>query len=303
MKTWRNYITLGLMALFVGAGALLWHWRAETAAEKDRAAQAVREPAPRTAEQSVRDPAAAKPPKDPSQAAAPDAPVKISARQNEALGEAMKSAIEDGIKADLVKQWLADANDPAVMRRLNTQARNQTLRRYSALFTQMNLPADETEAFTKLLADKRQAPLDLVVGSLQQGADPTDDMDKFRSQINASRAEIETQIHALLGDAGYAQYQTYDQNFSHANVITNLQTALLGTEPLTSEQTARLNEVMQKTQASHVTEEVIAGAKEFLSPAQLQALQDLRALTLANAQKRLQATQILPTGATPGGKP
>jgi len=301
MKAPRNYVILGLVVLLGGTGALLSRQFLATEELKARVFAAENESAQQKAARDAlakKAPAAKAPATDPPKEST-DAPEGSAPNPADRAREAANA---DGkITADKLKQWLADANDPAVMRRLNTQARNQTLRRYSALFTQLNLPAEQTEAFTKLLTDKRQAAMDIIVTQLQQGNDPTKDMDEFRNQLYASRGEIENQVHALLGDAGYAQYQAYDQDFSHQSVLTNLQGSLVGTaEPLTPEQASRMTQLLEQTNAGHITPEVITGAKDFLSPTQLQALQDLRAIFLANAQKRLQPGQILPTAPVTG---
>jgi hypothetical protein len=308
MPTRQTYLLLGLAVLLVGAVALLWQQRAEIDGMKARTARAESESARSVAERIALEKSASE---AREQAAALQKELAeardTSAAQSVAKSrEATPAPAADGkITADTVKQWLTDANDPAVMRRLNTQARNQTLRRYASLFTQLNLPAEQTELFTKLLNDKRQAPLDIVVSSLKDGTDPTKDMDEFRNQIIASRAEIENQIHALLGEANYTQYQSFDQNYGQANVLNNLQSALLGTaEPLTAQQAAQMTQLLQANNANRITAPVVNGAKDFLSLTQLQALQDLRALQLANSQKRLQPGQILPTAPmAPTGKP
>jgi hypothetical protein len=108
------------------------------------------------------------------------------------------------VSEEMLHQYLADANDPAVMRRLNTEARNQILRRFGDLLKQLNLPPDQNEALVKLLTDKRQVALDTAVASFQQGNDPSQDMDAYRDLMIANRDSIEGQINALLGPTNYA---------------------------------------------------------------------------------------------------
>ena len=312
MKAWQYCVLLGLTVLLLGAGTLLLQQRAELETWKGRALQAETNASQQAAaqkawEKTVREDQrllAAR------QSAGPSGPsstagAKTSPARRDSFGEATKELIEDSLKAD-AKQWLADASDPAVLRRLNIQARNQTMKHYAAMFTQFNLPSEPTEALMKLLTDKRQAGLDFVVSSIQQGAeDPTKDMDALRGQIIESRTGIENQIHALLGDANYAQYQSYDRNFGQANVMKSLATTLLATpEPLTADQTERMTQLLQANNATRITTPVLDGAREILSPVQMQALQDMRAIQLANSQKRLQPGQVLPTApAAPARKP
>ncbi len=296
MNVRSPYLTATLVVLLMGSGVWLWRQHQELEAWKARAQSAEVASARNIAERMALE-------KTTSDSREQTAALEKKLDEAHAALIAKPSA-EPGVapSADAkisvatVKQWLADANDPAVIRRMSTQAHNQTVRRYAPLFTQLNLSAEQTDAFTKLLTDKRQTPMDIVVASLQAGTDPAANMDGFRSQVIESRAAIENQIQALLGDPAYAQYQAFDQNAAHAGVINNLQTSLLGTaEPLTPDQITRLNQVLQATGATHVTDPVIAGAQQFLSPTQLQALQDLRAIQQANSLKRSQAGQALPT--------
>jgi hypothetical protein len=204
------------------------------------------------------------------------------------------------VSEEMLHQYLADANDPAVMRRLNTEARNQTLRRFADLLKQLNLPPDQNEALVKLLTDKRQVALDTAVASFQQGNDPTQDMDAYRDLMFANRDSIEAQINALLGPTNYAQYQDNLRSVGQNAVVNNLQLTLSGTsDPLTPDQAAQIQQVMQENSTSRINARVIAASKDILTPVQMQALQDLRAIQQANAIKRTQPVQVLPTSAPP----
>jgi hypothetical protein len=201
------------------------------------------------------------------------------------------------ITPEAIRQWLADADDPAVLRRLNLQARNQTLRRYGELLKTLHLPPDQNEALVKLLTDKRQAPMDTAVAEYHQGTDPAADLAAFQQAIWATRGDDERQISQLLGPAAYAQYQNFDRATGQNNVVTNLQLSLSSTsEPLTPEQAANLAQLMESEGTGRVTPQVLAGAAQILSPAQQRALQDLRALQLSASRQRDQPGKALPTG-------
>ncbi len=210
------------------------------------------------------------------------------------------------VTVEQLKQWLADANDPAVLRRLNNEQRAWAARRYKDLFTTLGLSPEDTEKVTQLLASKRQSGMDVAIASLQQGNDPTQDLEGFRQQVIAQHEKIEEELHAQLGDAGYAQYQNFDQNSRYVSMLANIQTSLRATtEPLTADQSEQLMRVFQTNNARRVTDEVLAQAGTFLSESQMRALHDLQAVQLANMQKRLQtaaqAGQALPT--TPASPP
>lgn len=283
------------------AAALLWEQQQEIAALKFQATSTGEDLARRTAERNDLEKRfqTAQVETKTLQTALADALQKPALDAKAGGAKAGRAAMENGpVTAEMIKLWLAEANDPTVMRRLNVQARNQTLKHYGDLLKQLNLPPDQYEQLVKLLTDKRQAPLDAAVASFQQGEDPSTDVAGFRKQIVAVRDDLENQINSLLGDAAYGQYLNYDRVSGQSNAIGDLQTALTGTsEPLTPEQTARLQQVMQDNNTGHVTPKVITDSRGFLSPTQVQALQDLRAIQLANSVKRNQAVQVLPTAA------
>jgi len=146
--------------------------------------------------------------------------------------------------------------------------------------------------------------MDVAVASYQQGNDPTQNPDDYRDQVIASHTDIENQIHALLGDANYAQYQDFTRDTGQANVIKGLELALRNTpNPLTPDQAAQIKQVLEDSGATRITAKVVSATKDFLSPAQHQALEDLRAIQQANALKRNQPVQILPTGGSPPAPP
>jgi hypothetical protein len=82
--------------------------------------------------------------------------------------------------------------------------------------------------------------------------------------------------------------------------VSNLQLTLSNTsEPLTPDQAAQIQQVMQENNTARISAKVISASKDFLSPVQIQALQDLRAIQQANAVKRAQPVQVLPTSPPP----
>lgn len=197
--------------------------------------------------------------------------------------------------------WAATASDPEVMRRLNEQARLQTTRRYGPLFDQLSLSAEQREQLTKLLADKRQVPLDVAAATLQGGTDPREDPATYADMVAATREDLEQQIHAVLGDAGYQSYQNFDHGTGQAQVIDRLgQMSAQMQQPLSPSQVAQLHAVMRANDTGRVSAKVVNDAAAFLTPAQLQALKDLRAIQQANSRRRNTPISVLP--ATPGGK-
>jgi chromosome segregation ATPase len=204
---------------------------------------------------------------------------------------------------DKTTQWLADANNSDVMRRLSTQARNQTLRHYDDFLKELNLSPGENEQLVKLLIEKKQAAIDVAAASFQQGEDPRNDPATYKAAVVATKEKIEDEIQSLLGDDNYARYINFDRSTGQNNVVSNLSSVLRNTEtPLNAGQQELLRQSLQQHETGRITAKVIADSKSFLTPEQILALQDLRAVQQANSDKRNAPTQILPTATTPPDK-
>jgi hypothetical protein len=218
--------------------------------------------------------------------------VNLTAKEAAAIVAGVPTEVNEGV----VKQWVANAYDPDVLRRLNLQAQNKTLQRYGALFAQLDLAPEQTQQLTKLLTDKRQIATDVAVASFQQGEDPTRDPNGFQERLATTREGIEAEIKALLGEAHYAQYQDYDRSVSQLNALNNLELALRSRgEPMSSEQLAQMKAVLQDSDSTRINAKLIKNSQAFLSAGQIQTLQDLRAVQQANSQRRNQPLQVLPT--------
>jgi hypothetical protein len=202
--------------------------------------------------------------------------------------------------ADSIDQWIADANNPDVLRRLNMQAQNKIHQHYDELFNELNLSPDQKDKLFQLLVEKRQAGLDVAVASIQQGIDPRTNLAEFNQAVAKSKSGIEEEIQSLLGDTQYDQYQAFDLTTGQMNVVKNLQSALTGTgATLTPDQTKQFLQILDQNEAGRVTAKVIADSQDILSPVQLKALQDMRAIQRANSLKRNLPGQVLPTTPSP----
>lgn len=197
-------------------------------------------------------------------------------------------------------QWTASANDPEVMRREEEAARLKIVERFAPLFDRLGLAPEMRDRLTALLTEKKQAPLDVAASEFHNGSDPRTDPETYADLVAATRADVEDRIHELLGDAGYQAYKDFNQSAGQTQVLNQLDALLRDrNQPLSAEQSAQLQQAMQAAGAGHVSAKLVAQAKTFLTPAQLQALSDLRALQQANSRRRNQPVQTLPT--TPGG--
>jgi hypothetical protein len=191
-------------------------------------------------------------------------------------------------------------NDPEVMRLVNIQRRGQILRTYTGLIKHLGLTDAQSEALTQLLIDKNQAAMDVAVSSVQQGLDPLADPAQFSTMVGNSKAGIEDQIKGLLGETGYAQYQAYDRGEQQYQVLSNLAQSLMYSEdPLKADQVAKLEQLMAQQRTGQIDETVLTGAKEFLTPAQLQALKSLQEEQQAATHQKMVSQQVLQDLASP----
>lgn len=217
-----------------------------------------------------------------------NATLKQTVRATEIAGKKMDPATND--------MWLADAQDPTVLRRLNEHSRLQINRRYASLFALLNLSPEQKEQLVNLLVDKRQAAVDVASATMLEGSDPRDDPAGYMDMIATMREDLEKQIHALLGDSGYQSYQNFDRSVAQAQVVTQLSQLLTeAQQPLSAAQTNQLVAVMQANNTGRVSAKVVNDAKAFLSPPQMEALRDLRAIQQANSRKRNTVAPALPT--------
>lgn len=221
------------------------------------------------------------------------AKTELAAAQTRIQELAEKTDAAAVFSAESVQRWLGAANDPAVMRRLNLQARYQTLRAYADLFDQLKLEPGKEAELALLLADKRQSAVDVVVTAFQRGEDLSQEPTRYREIVAGAKAAIETQIKALLGDAQYAQYRDYDTSVAQANVLKNVELSLRGSaEPLTPEQGAQVKAILQGNSDARISAKMVEDARAFLSPLQLQVLQDLRAVQQADERRRIERLQV-----------
>lgn len=241
--------------------------------------------------------------------------VRVAGEENQALRTALEEQkslaqkIPDqpisvpALNSEAARQWLGAANHPVVMRRLSLQARYETIRQYGNLFDQLKLDPTTEARLTLLLADERQSATDVVVTALQRGEDLSQDPTRYREIVAAAKNEIQTEIRTLLGDEAYTRYRDFDSAVAQANVLRNFELSLRGSpETLAAEQSAKLRGALQTSDGGRLTAQMLVEAKEYLSPAQWQVLDDLRAVQQADEQRRIQQLQMeltpLPTDPT-----
>lgn len=239
--------------------------------------QSQRAPAPEAASAaSVETRAAAVVP--PSRVATiPTAPAAVAAPPAEPVtlpAIAASGSSSKAMRADLIAQWIATSENPAVLRALAAEARGLTTARFGGLFEDLHLGSERTEAFARLLDEKRQAPMDIAVASYKNGIDVRSDMAAFEANVARTREKLEREIHAFLGDPAYGQYLAYNQDQGVRDAFIRMGRVLDGTsDVLTAEQTTQLKAVLKSGSDGNLSLEKIAAARGFLTPPQMDALQ------------------------------
>ena len=193
--------------------------------------------------------------------------------------------------------------DAAIAAAQADHARQKFERLYAPLTKQLGLTPDQADRFMKLLVDKQMVANDLAAAAAQQGGAALQNRAAFASLVASQQDAIENQIQVLLGDSGYAQYLAATVTAGQSNSILRLQAALNGTEPLNDAQVAQLQQLLSENSIGHITPDILAAAQArgFLSPAQLQALQNLYQQQQAAQQRRHSPPPQAAPPATPAG--
>jgi len=188
----------------------------------------------------------------------------------------------------MLSALFAQRNDPRVRDLLAVISASQVGLRYTSLFRQLALPPESAARLKKLLADKWTVPTDVIAAASENGVtDPA----LFYKLVAQSNAEIDQQIHALLGDESFGKYRDYQQLEPQRAVVQQLQTAMSGsTDPLSPAQADSLVAILarQSTEPNSkrlvINDSAVADASRVLSSPQLTTFRDVIALNNTRAQ-------------------
>ena len=217
-----------------------------------------------------------------------------------------------GNRGNMANNFMAMMDKPEIQKLMAIQQKASLDGRYAALFKNLNLSPAQLEQFKNLLVEKQTAMTDALAAARAQGINPRTDPEDFQKLVTDAQAEADNGIKAALGDAGYAQYQQYQQTLPQRNVVTQLATSLSYTStPLTGAQTEQMVQILaantppstNSTAAnlrfnvassfgvgfggqmnSPITNDAITQSQSVLSPTQVQALQQLQATQQAQTQ-------------------
>jgi hypothetical protein len=198
-------------------------------------------------------------------------------------------------------------NDPA-MKEFVRQAQLEKIKSmFGDLVKELQLTPEQANQFYQLINDNASKHLDRLTASGPTTAEP-----------NADDQELGKQLRALLGDAGFARFTEYGQEIP-ARTTISLLNAQLGETPLSTEQSARLLQVIKAEpynltqgitgapdqaflgsqtdidsflqQVQESNQRIVQQAGGFLTPDQLAALNSV--LTKAIDARKLQAAALI----------
>jgi uncharacterized Zn-binding protein involved in type VI secretion len=136
-------------------------------------------------------------------------------------------------------------NNPAMQQQTLLQARARLDGQYGSLFKQLDLAPDRLEQFKSLLVEKEMAGFDGMTAAHQQGVDASTDPRGFFIAVGNAQKAVDGQIAALLGSAGYGDYQQYEASVPARNTLNSLRQSLSYTAtPLTDDQSARVTSLL-----------------------------------------------------------
>jgi len=229
---------------------------------------------------------------------------------------------------------MAALESPEAQRLLALQHKGRLDGNYAALFRRLNLSPEQLDHFKSLLVEKRTAMSDVMAAARSQGLTGRENRDEIRALVEATQAEIEDSIRALLGESGYQEYRQYEHTQPQRAIAEQLATRVsyLPGAQLTPQQADQLVQILATNTPPRpqnngatvfpainiagtnppggisggfnttITDEAIQQAATVLSPAQLDALKQLQAEQQAQAQlNQIMRNQLRPRRG--GGSP
>lgn len=136
-------------------------------------------------------------------------------------------------------------NKPEVMALLSVQQKAAVEARYAALFKSLNLSPDQAEKLKAVLAERQTTMMDVMSAARDQGIDPRRDPEAFQKLMAMAQNDINSSIKAVIGDSGFAQFETYEKTLPQRNVVNQLQQRLSYTDtPLSTAQAEQLVRIL-----------------------------------------------------------
>jgi hypothetical protein len=141
------------------------------------------------------------------------------------------------------------SGNPEFQRLLSIQMKGRIDQTYAALYKALNLSPQQLTQFQSLLAEKQQSLMDVMQAAQAQGMSPRTDPDGIKTLMSQAVSQVDANIQQALGDAGYQQYQQFQQTLPERNVVNSLQQSLSYTQtPLTDDEANQMISLLAQTQ-------------------------------------------------------
>jgi hypothetical protein len=95
---------------------------------------------------------------------------------------------------------------------------------YASFFRNAGLSAEQADAVTTLLANRQSVMQDVMAAALASGVQP--DQQSLQSLVRDQQAQIDAQLKTTMGDAAYAQYETYQATLPRRQEVASYQQQL-----------------------------------------------------------------------------
>lgn len=172
--------------------------------------------------------------------------------------------------------------------RLQNLARQSGLDyRYADLFRKLNLPPGDLEKLKALLVERQSIRNDVFAATREEGLNPREHREMIENLIRENEAESDVALRNLLGDSRFEIFDQYESTQAERAVTQRLQQRLsYAATPLSEAQSQQLialianansNSNTARSSGPTINDTVIAQARGFLSPAQVEVLTQIQA--------------------------
>jgi hypothetical protein len=203
---------------------------------------------------------------------------------------------------------MAMLNNPGMQKMMATMARSGLDQRYGPLFRKLKLSPADLAKLKDQLIEKQMSGLDVLQAAQAQGGAAADE--KVLTEVMGGvQGELDANIHSLLGDAGFKQFEDFNKNAGSYGLLDQVERRLGYTNsPLQTTQSDALMRVLSETAKApdstgemgknpmsslmqgmaggnpmvaamtepRITETTITAAEKVLTPTQVEVLRQLQ---------------------------
>jgi len=255
MNSWKTCVILALAAALLGGSVLAWRQyqelvqlRASLLSPDERASLRKELTSAQQRIRTLKERVARLTPTNNAKGAVADDDPKATAEERAAARRERQAQNQARFKA--VQAMMAT---PEFQGLQAVVQKGQLDARYGALFKSLNLNPAQLDQLKTLLLDKQNAFMDVRTAMAGQGVDPQSDPKGFSQAMSSAINDVNDQIKAALGDAGYAQLQQFDRTGSQRATVGQLTQSLsYSSTPLSDQQASQLVDILAQNPVPRV---------------------------------------------------